>query len=114
VLVGEPSACRDAAAVVTAMFEPGTHTVAAGTEHVTDAPNLPGPSVEGGPPVRWIDGDALRAPAEAQRRGSGAVVRAVASAPLPEPAPGTLVVLEAPLGEPAALLEALRRAQSQR
>jgi hypothetical protein len=60
VLEGEPGACRDAALVVEALFEPGTHTVATPTAQIVDAVNDPVPNVEGGPPVRWRDGGRLR------------------------------------------------------
>jgi hypothetical protein len=45
----------EAEAVVTALLEGGPATVAGTAEHVADAPNLPPPPCDGGPPLVVID-----------------------------------------------------------
>ena len=91
-LEGEPSACRDAAAIIEALFAPGAHTVTTRTASITGAVNDPVPSVDGGPPVLWRDGAALhRLVAGAETRVGDALDVPLPGA-LPAPAPGTLVV----------------------
>ena len=109
VLDGAPAACADAAAVLAALFSPGVHTVTSGAERVLDAPNLPGPSVPGGPPVVWRDGTSLRAMGPRGSEVVGEVLDVVPGDPLPAPAEGVLVVLDSPLVAPDELAATLRR-----
>jgi len=108
-LDGEPDACRDGALVIEALFTEGVHTVTTPTAIVVGARNLPLPDVPGGPPVCWREGAALWRLVAGEPVVAGTVVEVRADAPLPDPAPGVLVVLDHPLGGPDALASALAR-----
>ena len=108
VLEGPPSRCRDAATVMVALFTPGAATVSTPTASVLEAPNLPLPDVDGGPPVLWRDGDALVGLVDGSPSVLGAAVDATVDA-LAAARPATLVALRAELGPASALRDALAR-----
>jgi hypothetical protein len=92
-LAGAPEACRDAAAILGAMFEPGAHTLVTTTASIDGAVNDPVPSVEGGVAVLWRVGDELHGLDGGDDAVVGVALDATLDAPLPEPTPGTLVVV---------------------
>lgn len=91
-LEGEPAACRDAAAIIDALFAPGAHTVATRTASISGAVNDPVPSVDGGPPVLWRDGAALHRLVAGTETRVGDALDVPVPGVLPAPTPGTLVV----------------------
>jgi hypothetical protein len=107
VLEGPPAQCRDAAAVMAALFTPGEATVTTPTASVQAARNLPLPDVDGGPPVCWRDGDDLVGLVD----GSPSRLGTVAEVTVDElsTSTATLAVLRAQEGPPSALRDALAR-----
>jgi hypothetical protein len=90
-LEGDAASCRDAATILGALFEPGTHTVTTPTASIDRAVNDPVPSVVGGPPVVWRVGDELHR-LEGTDTVVGDVVDLSLPCVLPAPVLGTLVV----------------------
>jgi len=108
-LEGDVADCRDAALIIGALFTEGAHTVTTPSAVVVGARNLPLPDVEGGPPTCWREGAALLRLVDGTPATCGSVVECRADEPWPAPEPGVLVVIEHPIGTPAALLAALAR-----
>jgi alkanesulfonate monooxygenase SsuD/methylene tetrahydromethanopterin reductase-like flavin-dependent oxidoreductase (luciferase family) len=108
-LEGDVASCRDAAVVIKALFQEGTHTVVTETARVDGARNLPVPDVDGGPCIFWRDGDEVwhQAPAGPRRSGEWCVVPL--DGVLPAPVAGALVVLDHPLGDVDELAAVLSR-----
>ena len=108
-LEGEASGCRDAAAIVTALFTEGVHSVTTPSARVAGARNLPLPDVTGGPPVCWREGDTLVQLVDGEPAACGTLVEVGAGAPLGVAAPGVLVDVQHRLDTPTALASALAR-----
>jgi hypothetical protein len=106
-LEGAAPSCRDAARVIGALFTEGVHTVTTPSARIVDARNRPLPDVEGGPPVRWREGDDVVQLVGGEVASCGRAVEV--AGPLPAPAPGVLVVVTLGLSTPAALAAALSR-----
>ena len=107
VLDGDAAACADAAAIITALFTAGEHTLARGAERIDHARNVPLPDVEGGPGIVWRDGDALCTLVDGVPARCGIVEMVAPGEPLPAPDPRTLVELEHPVALAADLAASL-------
>jgi hypothetical protein len=107
-LEGDPAVCRDAARIVTALFQPGTHSMETPSGAIDGAVNDPVPSVTGGPPVLWREGSALRRLVDDVEASVGDVRDVAVPGPLPEPTENVLVVARHEVGSPTLLRTALR------